>query len=329
MNYTTRALVDQIKQQISEENGTRVSNNQILSALNRGNDDAFDIMARLYPDPLVEYFETTPDAQGYIDIPETVFEDRVMLVEYYINGAAQGRVELRETDDLHDIGSQDWAVGGTPSVYTIVGRRILVAPTASASNYLFRVWYAREVSQLKLDQGRIQVIDRDNNYIVVDALNNTDSDGSTTNGLIAINPSDAYGKYFNICDATTGILKATMQVETINGNQLVLKAVPTRSTVLNRDVVGAIPDSVSEDDVICQVDGIGVVFFKKPVTNYIIQFAVNEVQRSLGASNLSFEVSTLRELKQVVEGTWKRRPASRFKKSYGRVWRNRRYRASW
>ena len=329
MNYTTRALVDQIRQQINEDNGVRVSNNQILSALNRGNDDAFDIMARLYPDPLVEYFETTPDTNGYIDIPETVFEDRIMLVEYYVNGAAQGRVEIRETDDLHDVGNQDWLVGGHPSVYTIVGRRILVAPTKSAYKYTFRVWYAREIEQLKLDQGRIQIIDRVNNYIVVDSLNNTDSDGVTTNGLLAIDPSSAYGKYFNICDATTGELKTTMQVETINGNQLVLKTVPTRSTVLNKAVVGAIPDTVNEDDVISQVDGIGVVFFKKPVTNYIIQFAVNEIQRSLGAANLSYEVSTLRDLRKTVEGTWKRRPASRFKKSYARVWRNRRFRATW
>ena len=322
MNYTTRDLVEQIRQQVAEVNGTRVSNKQILSALGRANDDAFDVMARLYPDPIIEYYETTPDASGYIDIPETVFEDRILLVEYYID-SGKGRVELRESDDLHDIGSQEWLTGGTPSVYCVVGRRLLVAPTASASRYTFRVWYAREIEALKLDQGRIQIVDQINNYIVLDELLNTD------NGLTAIDPTSAYGKYFNITDATTGEIKATMQVETINGTQLVLKSVPDRDSVLNKSVLGAIPDTVQPDDVVCQVDGAGVVFFKKPITNYIIQYAVVEVQRSLGAANLNYEISTLRDLKKTVEGVWKRRPASKFKKSYGRVWRNRRYRATW
>jgi hypothetical protein len=319
--YTVRELLQQIREQISEANDTRVTNSQILSALNRGYDDSFDIMGRLYPDPIIKFIETFPDAEGKIAIPDNVFEDRIMLVEYYLQNQAEGyRTKINETDNLNDLGIINNVSGSHPYVYSIIGRDIQLAPAKGMTKYRMRIWYVDSPLPLKLDQGRIQVIDTDNNFIVVDDLTNTDD------GLTPIDPSSAYGKYINLVDSETGLYKATMQVESISGNKITFKTTPTRSTVFNLPVLGAIPEDVVLDDVISEVKGSGVVYFKKPITNYIIQYAVTEIQRSLGVANLSYEEGVLRDLKKRVEEVWQRRPASKFKRSYGRVWRSRRYR---
>ena len=98
--YTTKELVQQVREQISEANDTRVSESQILSALNRGYDDSWDIMSRLYADPIIKFFEANPDSDGKIALPDDVFEDRVVLVEYYLQNTSQGfRTKITETDN--------------------------------------------------------------------------------------------------------------------------------------------------------------------------------------------------------------------------------------
>ena len=314
MRFTTRQLIESVRQQVMEANSTRVSTDQILSAINRGYDDANDMLCRLYPDPLIDYYEAYPDENGQVEIIETAFQDRVQEVEFYPNGGDNYRSRIPETDDVSAHGLYNNVRGGYPSLYSIIGRNIQLAPV-NIQKTLIRVWYIKTPLPLVVDQGRLQIIDRDNNYIVVDNLNTTDAE-------TPISATDPYGKYVNITDATTGKIKCTMQIESIDDNQLVFKTNPTRTTVFNLPVVGVIPDSVSEDDVISSVGGLGVLFFNRPLANYLIQYAVNEVQRSLGVSNLSFEESKLRELKKTVEGTWKRRPNARYKRQYGKVWRN-------
>lgn len=324
MIYTTRDLMSQVRNQCSEINEERLSNIQILEALNRAYDDAFDIMGRLYPDPIIKYIETYPDENGIITIPDNVWEDRIMLVEFYQNGASAStdgyRTKVAETDNLNDLGVLNNVTGGYPYVFSIIGRSIQIAPSKEASKYLHRIWYADSPLPLRMDQGSIEIIDQANNFIVLDELRNTGE------GLVPVNPSSAYGKYINIVDRETGLYKCTLQVESIDGNKLTFKSTPTRSTVYNLTVSSSIPDDVKLDDIISEVSGSGTVYFKTPTTNYIVQYAVNEIQRSLGVANLSFEEGKLRELKDRVEGAWKRRPASRYKRAFSRVWSSKRYR---
>ncbi|MCP3700834.1 MAG: hypothetical protein GY920_20395 [Aliivibrio sp.] len=324
MIYTTRDLMSQVRNQCSEINEERLSNIQILEALNRAYDDAFDIMGRLYPDPIIKYIETYPDENGIITIPDNVWEDRIMLVEFYQNGASAStdgyRTKVAETDNLNDLGALNNITGSYPYVFSIIGRSIQIGPAKGVSKYLHRVWYADSPLPLRLDQGSIEIIDQAGNFIVLDELRNTGE------GLVPVNPSNAYGKYINIVDRETGLYKCTLQVESIDGNKLTFKSTPTRSTVYNLTVSSSIPDDVKLDDIISEVSGSGTVYFKTPTTNYIVQYAVNEIQRSLGVANLSFEEGKLRELKDRVEGAWKRRPASKYKRAFSRVWSSKRYR---
>ena len=364
MRYTCRELVQSVREQVVEANNTRVSTSQILRAINRGYDDALDMLAKQYPDPLIKFFEAYPDENGQIEIPEDAFQDRVKSVEYYTSGGGDYRARIQETDDLSAHGVYNDVSGGYPALYSIIGRKIQLAPV-NVQPVLIRVWYIQTPLPLVLDQGRIQDISpansqvvadiaaRDNientfeglrvhvldasadilvagsasyiftnsdwqivkDYIVVDSLNKDEAD-------IPINASTAYGKYFNIVDATTGKLKATLQLESEDGQQLVIKTSPTRSTVFNLPVNSLIPDTVTEDDVISSVDGLGVLFFSRPLANYLIQYAVNEVQRMLGVSNLSFEEGKLRELRKKVMESWKKRPGAKFKRAHGKIWSN-------
>ena len=317
MKYTVRELIQSVREQVSEANGTRVSTNQILKAINRAYDASIDMMSRLYPDPLITYFETYPNEDGQIAIPEDAFQDRIIAVEYYTNGGDNYRTRIQETDDVTAHGGFNAVNGGYPVIYSILSRNIQLAPAAGQSRNKIRVWYVKAPVPLVMDQGRIQIVDVTDNYIVVDQLQNTDE------GLTPISASDAYGKYVNICDSSTGIIKCTMQVESIDEEQIIFKATPTRSTVFNLPVSGEIPDTIEADDVISSVNGLGVLFFNRPLANYLIQYAVNEVKRSLGVSNLSFEEGKLRELEKTVKEMWKRRPAAKFKRQHGKVWKSR------
>lgn len=316
MRFTTRKLVDAVRQQIMESNATRVSTDQILQAINRGFDDAVDMLARLYPDPMISYYEAYPDSDGRIELPEDAFQDRVLEVEYYPS-SGNYRTRVTETDDVSAHGIYNDTTGGYPRIYSVIGRDIQFAPV-NMQSVLCRVWYVKAPLPLVLDQGRLQTVDVASNYIVVDSLNTTDAE-------TPISASDAYGKYINIADATTGLIKCTLQVEAINDEQIVIKTSPTRTTVFNLPVSSAIPDTVSPDDVISSVDGLGILFFNRPLANYLIQYAVNEVQRSLGVSNLSFEEGKLRELRKTVESSWKRRGGSKFKRQHTRVFANKPY----
>jgi hypothetical protein len=314
MKYTTRELIESVREQVAEANNTRVSTSQIRKAINRGYDSANDMLAKQYADPLLAYIEAYPDSEGQITIPEDAFQDRVESVEFYPNGADNYRSRIQETDDVSAHGAFNNVKGGYPSLYSIIGRKIQLAPK-NMQRTLIRVWYVKTPLPLVVDQGRIQIVDTVSNYIVVDSLN-------TSEAATPISATSAYGKYVNIADATTGEIKCTLQVESIDDNQLVFKANPTRTTVYNLPVVGAIPDTVTPDDVISAVDGLGVLFFNRPLANYLVQYAVNEVQRSLGVSNLSFEESKLREMRKLVEESWRRRPGAKFKRQHGKVWKN-------
>lgn len=320
MLATTRNLVDQVKFQISESNDTRVSPNQILAALNRGYVDAQDILSKLYPEPLISFYEVNADENGTITLREDIFSDFVILVEYYLQDSANGyRTKITQSDNLNDIGIHNNITGGYPYVYSIIGRDLQFAPAKSASKYRMRIWYVNAPKPLVLDQGQIETIDRDNNYIVVDDLRNSDVE-------LSLSASSSYGKFVNFVDASTGVYKGTMQIDSISGNKITFKSTPTRTSVLNQTVLSEIPEDLSLDDFISSVKGVGVVYFRDTIANYIVQYAINEIQRSLGVSNLSFEEGVLRDLRKRVEQAWERRPASRFKRSFGRVWRSKNYR---
>jgi len=270
---TVSDLVSEVREQIDEQNVDSVgTETRILPTLNRGLEYAFDLMARRYPDPFIRYGTVTlvSGTQEY-DIPEDCFEDRIQRVEVEISGSFE---EVRRVSYYDAWKFESPSPTSIPVYYCVVGRkmRLLPAPTGT---YSLRIWYVREPEQLVLPQGRITSINLVSNYVLVDQIGN---DISTE--------SDTLESYVNIVDSQTGIVKWTGQVQNIEDTQIVFRAAPIRTDVMNRDVSGTLPAAsanphVSLDDFVCSARGVCIPP-GSPLRNFLVQYAAAEIVRSLG-----------------------------------------------
>jgi hypothetical protein len=289
---TTSELIDQVRYQIDEENNTTVSDEDILQALNRGQDNATHLMVNQYPDPLVT-FSTTTSVRGQrnYSLPEDIFEDKLQKVEILESGIAWEVKRIRYRDVSY-YETQSQAV--RPLYYYILGKEFYLLPTPAGGNRDIRYWYIRELDPFVTPQGRITSIDTVNNYVVVNSL----GDDLTTE-------SDNLNNYLNIVDAQTGLIKVSMQIQSIDTdqNRVTFKTTPDRSSVFNREISGAIPTTVEVDDFLCVSRGNCVPYLKKPLSNYVVQYAVLEIKRKMGEP-VDAEERALKKFEDTVEGAW-------------------------
>ena len=82
---------------------------------------------------------------------------------------------------------------------------------------------------------------------------------------------------------------------------------PTRSEVLGQTISNDIPEGLEIDDFICGIDGSCVMYFSKPLSNMVIQYAVAEIRRSLGY-DVGIEERKLDQLENQVSYTFSKRP---------------------
>lgn len=295
--YTTQNLIDETRSLLDELNQDAVDTERdILPALNRGQDFAFDILARVYPEPIL--VNAVLDIDGQVadyDIPEGVFEDRILKVEFGVpSGNPQGGRTYRECQrvSFRDISNYESAsITNIPYYYCIFGRTIRFVPTPSGT-YDARIWYLRNPEKLSSPQGRVTRMNQAQNYCILDEA-----------GSVLTTESDQLGSYVNWVDGQTGEIKATLQIGSIIENKVTFRSSPQRSTVVNRTVVGALPDDCQEDDYLAPVDGICVPYYGKPVCNFLISFAVAELTRKLGGEAATQE-DILKKFEQQVERTW-------------------------
>lgn len=295
--YTVQNLVDEVRSQIDEANQDSVDTNlDILPALNRGNDFAFDIYARLYPEPILTY-STLPlvaDTSEYT-LPEDTFEDRVLKIEIQIPSA--GRATFREVQRIsyRDLSMyESSSKTNVPYYYAVFGRKIRFAPTPTGT-YSARMWSLKQIEKLVLPQGRITTINTGSNYVIVDAAG-----GDLTT------EADQLGSYVNVIDGQTGEIKGTLQIQILLEDKITFRTSPLRSTVLNRTISTLADLSISQDDYICSVEGTCVPYYSTPTSNFLIQFASESMTRKLGG-NADSEEKILDKFEQQVERTWVRR----------------------
>lgn len=293
--YTTQNLVDEVRSLLDEENSDSVNTERdILPALNRAQDFAFDIYSRKYPEPILQ---AEPLAlvgnQAEYDIPENVFEDRILKIESRISSGAGGstyrdwqRISYRDLSNYESSSTTN-----VPYYYCIIGRKIRVIPTPTGT-YPARVWSLRNPEKLVLPQGRITMMNTAGNYVIVDST----GDNLTTE-------SDQLGSYVNWVDGQTGVIKGTLQIQSLNENKITFRTVATRPTVLNRTIAGSLPSDGVQDDYLCAVDGICVPYYGRPTGNFMIQFAVVQLTGKLGGEVTT--VDAVREMfEKQVERTW-------------------------
>lgn len=300
---TVDDLIEEVRSLIDEDNRASVKDNDdVLPALNRAQNYAANILARHYESPmLVKQDVQTVSGQLEYDIPEDAFEQRIEKIEVKVNNIyyPMKRIDYRDISSFENKNSTS-----IPYYYVVVGTRYRIIP-ASNSAYPLRIWYLKDPMPLIKSQGRINIVNSANNYVILDSIG---SDLTTE--------ADQLASYVNIIDAQTGKRKATFQVKNISGNKLTFKSSPSRSTVLNTsidtDMTSLLvntedeegPDvSIEPDDYVCLVQGSCVPFFKKPFSNFIIQYAVAELRRKLGGP-ADLEQRVLQGLEEQVERSW-------------------------
>ena len=151
---TTSDLLRQVRTQIQEKNEETVSDQAILDVLNRGKDYAFDLLARHYADPIVYPGPIVyADSEGYIDIPEGAFEQRLRSVENRRNGKYY---RLKRVSNNSVAGYENLS-NGDAGYFSVIGNRVKIYPQPETTAE-FRLWHLVDQEDLVEDQGQISTI---------------------------------------------------------------------------------------------------------------------------------------------------------------------------
>lgn len=323
---TTDDLVAQVRSMLDEDNVTAISTaDDILPALNRGQDYAANILARHYESPMLKAKSIQLVAgQSEYPIPEDALEQRLEKVEINVNNSFTEveRISYRNATHLETSFNAQ-----IPGYYSVVNYNFRMIPRP-AGLYTARLWYLQSPMTLVLKQGRITSVDTINNSFRVDTVG---SDLTTE--------VDQLNSYINIVDGQTGLRKGTFQIKNIIDNKIVIKTTPSRSEVQNYIIDTSLTDlssnaasestdvTIGPDDYVSVIEGTAVPFFKRPFSNFIIQYAVAELRRKLGDSQADTE-QVLQRLEKQVERSWVGRESTLRVKQGHRAWRsgNGRYR---
>jgi hypothetical protein len=297
---TVSDLIAELRSQTDESNEIALEDGRdILPALNRAQQYAWNVLSRKYPDPIVTYTTITfVSGQQEYDLPEDTFEDRVEKIELLYSTASGYYTECRRVAYSQLTEYETNSTDPQPWYYAIVGRKIRFVPAPTSGTA--RVWYVRDPQKLVKDQGRITLVNTGSNYIRVDAA----GDDLTTN-------VDELNSYVNLVNGQTGEIKATLQIQNIDDTKISFKTTPTRSTVFNRTVTGglaALPVDVTieQDDYICTVHGTCVAYFGDATTNFILSMAGFEMQKKLGTAS-GLEKDLVDKFEKQLERQWTHR----------------------
>jgi hypothetical protein len=305
-------LIESVRLQLVEANTESVTNEFILDALNRGQDYACNIFARHFDAPLLTYTSvpTVAGQQEYF-IPRDALEQRLELIEVNINGVFYPVTELDKRDATL---FESQSAISIPYYYVVIGDKYRLIPRASGI-YPLRVWYMRDPDPFETSQGMITSVNLANNYLIIDEV-----------GPDLTTESDKLDSYVNLIDGQTGRIKATMQVQTISNGRITFRSTPIRTKVLDKPILSALPldmDGVSSlvqpDDYICLIHGSCVPFIKKPMSNYVIQYAVAEIRRALGGP-AELEEAVKKQMQDEVEHSWVGRPNKLRVKAVSGIW---------
>jgi len=268
----TRSLVDEFN--VNQLSDTA----DILPSLNRGQEKATKILKRVYPDPLLLYVELTNVNTREFTLPEEMWEDAVVRMEWITGG---GNVVPKECQRVVLRTLAQFETGlpniDRPEVHSIYGRKVRFNGVPNGRSTL-RIWYVRSVDTLVKTYARItQYTEGDDTLYLqlADTSWNTDL-GNTYDG--------DWGSYFNVIDGQTGEIKGSFQAthSTVTDSMQV-RAIPDRTKVLDYTISTSLLGlNINADDYICPIKGTCVQYFFDAFHTFCIQYAVAELKRKLG-----------------------------------------------
>lgn len=292
-------LILQAREMLDEANTTDVSDAEILRAMNRGLKRLNRIATRKQPAFFKREvtFALTDFTSNYITLPEASFGLIVNEVHAIVNGIAY---QIEYATSMKTANIETGATASIGSYYTIRGDKLYIYPTPNSSSTTYRVRYQLRMPTLVKQQGRIVTVDTDNEILTLDALG---SDLTTS--------IDDLKAFINVIDGTTGDIKETYQVASIDTSAKTLSLKTSsldRSTVFGRTVSTAIGTTIAQDDYVTIANGTCIATFVKDYDDYLIAHAVLDVKRSKG-EDTNAEYAHFKEVEKDIEKMWTGRPS--------------------
>ena len=281
-----------------------------MGALNR----ALQRLARLsvlhYPEMLKRTTDVTAVA-GVIEIPSLSQAYTSMQLDALVSAGVYR--PLTYTSSVNTVGLE--SVNSTyPLYFTQQGSKLYLHP-ASATSTAVRLRYQLKPYSLVLEQGRITSFDVATGILYVD----------TIGSALSTNVSDRTC-FFNIIDQFTGDVKGTFQINSLTAasGKIVIKTTSLgRSSVYGLSVSSALPSTVALDDYVCLASGSCMPLYFREYTDFLIQYAVNEIKRTYGTV-AETDVYALRDIEDDVKLMWSQRPKGARVKANNPAWIKRR-----
>jgi len=312
-SITTRDILESVRSLIDEANEAEIDDTvDILPAINRGLEDAGDILSRKYPDALISSLEIplSEGVDGYYDIPDDAFQERLEKVETKLNGYYH---EIKRID-YRDITLYDTPQSvATPYYYAVIGQQFKLVPPPTNIEAL-RIWYIPEFGPLVPEFGRITTVNKENpesEYVRLTDMEDVDQLSADIDSLQA---------FVNLIDGRTGRVKATLQIAKVVNSQVFFTPSPTREQVQGRSVSSSIPDSVKVDDYLCPVEGTCIPPMRSPLTNFLITYASAEIKALKLEGDPGVVFQMLSRFEERIEKTWVRREQSLRVGKSSKVW---------
>lgn len=272
---STPDLILEIREQASEFNVNAKSDDAIVRIMNRGLRFVASELARTWEIPLiarVAYDPRTYDPNVGFEYPPDIFEDRITFCQVD-TPAAPTTIQFRgytQVTALQIRGSRSFI----PVAAYQKGRALFVVPQAGSA-YNILVDYVRLPDPFVQPIGRVTSVDLAGDAVAVSDLQTDLVSADVTNQLA----------YVNLVDGMSGMVYDTRQVQLVQGSRLGFRASPSRTTVEGRTVSGTFTSTQVTPkigDYVCPVDGTCVPQFGQMLVNFVVQYAVAEIARSLG-----------------------------------------------
>ena len=307
MARINRNLVDSILEEVrlvtgeTNESGS-VSDDLLLSLLNRAQTEAAQLLARHYPEAVVAYTDIAivANQQDY-ELPEDILEERVLKLEYIqsalTNPYPMERITFDSDEASYYTGS---STAVEPERYMQLGtsREVRIFPIPSGGGTL-RMWYAKIPTDLVVSQGRIKSI-VSATTIELDALGDEISSNQ-----------DEDGSHLCIVDGNTGSIKAVLEVASISttAETVTFSTSPTMAAVegIAVEACPTLTTEVSIGDYVCLAPFTCIPTIRQPILNYIKQYAIALVQTNLGAEH-DIAYKALKDMQKFVEDMDRSKP---------------------
>lgn len=293
MALTVTNLISQVRNQLDETNKSGVKDSEdVLPSLNRANDYALNILTRVWEPTLISYERVTGDGESMdFPIPQDAFEQRIEHVEleYQQNYFRHlTPADFREITVLEGQGTASY-----PTHWCIVGNNVRILPRPAAGTPI-RIWYSKDPGLLVKEQARIVLAPTLNqDYLVCTNIGEELSEDMTD-----------LSSYFNVVDGQTGEIKGTFQIAFIENNRIYIRTSGTSAKIDTRTVLASFNDlDIEAGDFVCSYEGTCIPTMKKPLSNFLVQFAVAEITRKLGG-DAPTEEAVLRKFEEQVRKTW-------------------------